>query len=147
MRESPRFALRLAGSSKFPHAIADLVAHVERHCETIAVIPHVARSFFRGGQHSPKLVRYPPCYLVLHRHISAIPHFATYLETIVRYPIKPSTKEFCDTIATSIARSGKYRCWASKTAEQLCKTAPKWPMIAEIVVRCSLPMPLVLGER
>ena len=32
----------------------------------------------------------------------------------MRYPIKTSTKEFCDTIATSIARYEKYRCWASK---------------------------------
>ena len=28
--------------------------------------------------------------------------------------IKTSTKYFCDTIATSIARYEKYRCWASK---------------------------------
>ena len=34
---------------------------------------------------------------------------------IVRYPIKTNTKKFCDTIATSIARYEKYRCWASKT--------------------------------
>ena len=33
---------------------------------------------------------------------------------IVQYPIKTSTKEFCDTIATRIARYEKYRCWASK---------------------------------
>ena len=32
----------------------------------------------------------------------------------MRYPIKTSSKEFCDTIATSIARYEKYRCWASK---------------------------------
>ena len=43
-----------------------------------------------------------------------IPHFATYRAIIVRYPIKTSTKEFCDTIATSIAQYEKYRCWASK---------------------------------
>ena len=29
-----------------------------------------------GGQHSPKMVRYPPPWcLILHRHICAIPHF------------------------------------------------------------------------
>ena len=56
----------------------------------------------------------PPWYLVSHRHICAIPHFATYCAIIVRYPIKTSTKEFCNTIATSIARYEKYRCWASK---------------------------------
>ena len=69
---------------------------------------------FKGGQHSPKKVRYPPLYLILDRRIRAIPHFATHRAIIVRYPIKTSTKEFCDTIATSIARYEKYRCWASK---------------------------------
>ena len=33
----------------------------------------------------------------------------------MRYPIKTSMKTFCDTIATSIARYEKYRCWASKS--------------------------------
>ena len=32
----------------------------------------------------------------------------------MRYPIKTSAKEFCDTIATNIAQYEKYRCWASK---------------------------------
>ena len=48
----------------------------------------------------------------------AIPHFATYRAISVRYPIKTSTKEFCDTIAASIARYEKYRCWASKKRAQ-----------------------------
>ena len=69
---------------------------------------------FKGGKRSPKMVRYPPWYLVSYRHICAIPHFATYRAVIVRYPTKTSTKEFCDTIARSIARYEKYRCWASK---------------------------------
>ena len=69
---------------------------------------------FKGGWPSPKMVRYPPFYLVSQRHICAIPLFATYRAIIVRYPIKTSTKEFCDTIATSIARYEKYRYWASK---------------------------------
>ena len=48
---------------------------------------------FKGGQHSPKMVRYPPLvHLVSHRHICAIPHFATYRAIIVRYPTKTSTK-------------------------------------------------------
>ena len=63
------------------------------------------------------MVQYPPWYLVLHRHICAIPYFATYRAIIVRYPTKTSTKMFCDTIATSSARSEKYRCWASKLIE------------------------------
>ena len=65
------------------------------------------------------MVRYPPpWYLILHRHIRAIPHFATYRAIIVRYPLKTSTRDFCDTIATSITRYEKYRCWASKVQER-----------------------------
>ena len=62
----------------------------------------------------PKRCDTPPLYLILHRHIRAISHFATCRAIIVRYLIKTSTKTFCDTIATSIARYEKYRCWASK---------------------------------
>ena len=67
----------------------------------------------------PKWCDTPHWYLILHRHISAIPHFATYRTIIVRYLIKKktSTKSFCDTIATSIVRYEKYRCWASKYSE------------------------------
>ena len=70
----------------------------------------------KGSYHSPKRVRYhhPPWYLVLHRHICAIPHFATNRVITVRYPIKISTKEFCNTIATNIVRYEEYRCWASR---------------------------------
>ena len=52
--------------------------------------------------------------VVSHRHICAIPHFATYRAILVRYPTRSSTKEFCDTIVASIARYEKYRYWASK---------------------------------
>ena len=69
---------------------------------------------FKGVEHSPKMMRYPPWYLISDRHICAIPHFATYRAKIARYPIKTSTKDVCDTITTSIARYEKYRCWASK---------------------------------
>ena len=48
----------------------------------------------KGAQHSPKIVPYPPWYLVSHRHICAIPHFATYRAIIMRYPMKTSTKDF-----------------------------------------------------
>ena len=66
------------------------------------------------SQQSPNRVRYPPPLVpFLQRHISAIPHFATYRAILVRYPRKTSTKMFCDTIAESIARYEKYRCWAS----------------------------------
>ena len=33
----------------------------------------------------------------------------------MRYPIKTSTKEFCDTIATRIAQYEKYRRWATES--------------------------------
>ena len=62
----------------------------------------------------PKWYDTPPWYLVSHKHICAIPNSATYRAIIVRYPKKTSTEEFCDTIARSIARYEKYRCWASK---------------------------------
>ena len=61
----------------------------------------------------PKRCDTPPWHLVSHRHISAIPHFATYRAIVVRYSIKTSTKQFCDTIATSTARYEKYHCLAS----------------------------------
>ena len=73
-------------------------------CDT----PYCAILFKAGGVSLPQNGAIsPPWYLVLHRHICAIPHFATYRAIIVRYPIKTSTKEFCDTIATSIARYEK----------------------------------------
>ena len=40
------------------------------------------------------MVRDPPWYLILHRHIRAIPHFATYRAIIVRYPIKQTRESF-----------------------------------------------------
>ena len=143
-----------------------------RYCDTIAAIPRIARYFLRQVSTPPKWCDTPLWYLVSHRGICAIPHFATYRAIIVRYlrlqkstvggspgpkignfsknwqfllfigsdflleiqflaifgqysfqqyffgsldtPIKTSTKEFCDTIAASIARYEKYRCWASK---------------------------------
>ena len=82
------------------------------------------RYFLREFSISPKRCDTPPWYLILHRHIYAIPHFATYRAIIVRYPTKTSTKYFCDTIATSIARYEKYRYWASKPPRifSLCRT-------------------------
>ena len=76
-----------------------------------------ARYFLREVSTPPKRCDTPPLYWISHRHTRAIPHFATYCAIIVRYPIKTSTTEFCDTIARSIARYGKYRCWASKVPE------------------------------
>ena len=88
--------------------------HIARYCETIAAIPHIARYLLREVSTPQKWCDTPPWHLVSHRHICAIPHFATYRATIVRYPTRTSMKEFCDTIATHIERYEKYRCWASK---------------------------------
>ena len=92
-------------------------SHIARNCNTIAAIPHIARSFFRTVSSSPK---WCDTALVSHRHICAIPHFATDRPISVRYPTKTSSREFCDTIATSISRYEKYRCWSSK---QSCTSA------------------------
>ena len=75
----------------------------------------ISRDTFSGRVALPQNGAIPPPWcLVSHRHICAIPHFATYRAIIVRYPTKTSTKEFCDTIAAGIARYEKYRYWASK---------------------------------
>ena len=42
----------------------------------------------------------------------------TYCAVVVRYPMKTSPKEFCDTIATTIVRYEKYRCWATKSRSE-----------------------------
>ena len=81
---------------------------------------------FQGDQHSPKMVPCPPTwYSISHWYISAIPHFATHRAIIVRYPIKTSTKEFCNMIATSMARYEKYRCWASKQRLHFSRNIPR----------------------
>ena len=76
------------------------------------------RYLFRevGTPPTPKWCDTPPYYLGSQRHICAIPHFEIYRARIVRYHIKTSTKDICDTIATSIARydlsiaAGPLRC-------------------------------------
>ena len=93
--------------------------HIGRYCDTIAAIPHIGRYLLKEVGTRPKWCDTPPWRLVSQRHICAIPHFATYRARIVRYPIKTSTKVLCDTIATSIARYEKYRCWAYKSL--LCR--------------------------
>ena len=86
---------------------------------------NIARYFFREVSTPPKWCDTPLWYLVSHRHICAIPRFATYRAIIVRYPTKTSTNEFCDTIAASIARYGKYRYWASKMLSLTTESAQK----------------------
>ena len=88
----------------------------------------ISRDTFSGRLAAPpKWCDTPPWYLVSHKHICAIPHFATYRAITVRYPIKTSAKEFCDTIATSIARYEKYRYWASKLPGSLWSYFPVIP--------------------
>ena len=75
----------------------------------------ISRDTFSGRLALPQNgAIHPPWYLILHRHICAIPNFATYRAIIVRYPQKQARKSFCDTIATSVTRYEQYRCWASK---------------------------------
>ena len=91
--------------------------HVARYCDTIAAIPHIARYFLREVSVPPKWCDTLPWYLILHRHICAIPHFATYRaiphenkhEIILRYYRYKYR-----------ARYEKYRCWASKLAGETC---------------------------
>ena len=83
----------------FPHCMAFL----EKWGGPVPVYVFLFPVMSKRCEHAPKMVRYPPWYLVLHKHISAIPHFATYHAMIVQDPIETSTKEFCDTIARSIA--------------------------------------------
>ena len=100
-----KVTLFIEGEAQWPH--------IARYCDSIAAIPPIARYFLSHPGKPPTKCDTLPWCLLLHRHISAIPHFATYRAILVRYPRKTSTKEFCDTIAESIARYEKYRCWAS----------------------------------
>ena len=61
----------------------------------------------------PNTVRYPPLVLSFTQaHLCDTP-FCNVSRDNCAIPHKTSTKDFCDTIATSIARYAKYRCWAS----------------------------------
>ena len=64
------------------------------------------------------MVRYPPP-----------PGTQFHTGTSVRYPTKTSTKEFCDTIAASIARYEKYRYWASVVSHPFFLPSLCWPRL------------------
>ena len=86
----------------------------------LLAIPHIARYFFEGRKGSPQMVRCPPLVLSFTQaHLCDTPFCKEYRAIIVRYPIKASTKHFCDIIATSIARYEKCRYWASKCAVKM----------------------------
>ena len=77
--------------------------------------PHIAR-YFLSHPSNPPTGCDAPWRLPLHRHISAIPRFATYPAILVRYPPPPpgsKHEKCCDTIAESIANYEKHRYWAS----------------------------------
>ena len=96
---------------------------ISRDTAILSLLYPISRYTFQGRL--AKMVRTPPPLATIsHRRIRAIPHFATYRTIIVRYPIKTSTKEFCDTMATSIARYEKYRCWADAINETLGLSRP-----------------------
>ena len=66
------------------------------------------------------MVRYPPLVLSFRQaHLCDTPCCYISRENCAICSIKTSTKTFCDTIATSIARYEKYRCWASKAESNL----------------------------
>ena len=99
--------------------------------------PTSREHFLRVFSTPPIWCATPPSYMVSHRHICAIPYFATYRAIIVRYPIQTSTKKFCDTIATSIAQYEKCRCWASKPKVWFEETkfgnSPKQPLMSTLL--------------
>ena len=82
------------------------------------------------------MVRYPPWYLVLHRHICAIPHFATYRAIIVRYPTSKQKKQARKSFAIlslqvshdmkSIA-TGPLRLWHNFPSLFVRRFAPRLP--------------------
>ena len=96
--------------SLFLQVFYGLSGPISRDTAILSLRYPISRDTFLGRLALPQNGAIPPSwYLVLHRHICAIPRFATYRAILVRYPIKTSTKVFCDTIAASIARYEKYR--------------------------------------
>ena len=78
----------------------------------------------KGGQQSPKMVRYPPIILSFAQaHLCDTPFCNVSRDNCaIRHNLlKTNTKEFCDTIATSIARYEKYRC-SSRWAQTLSRS-------------------------
>ena len=58
------------------------------------------------------------------------------------FPTLTSTKKFCDTIATSIARYEKYRCWASKARG----TSHAWQLLVQDVSSGELELELLFSS-
>ena len=81
-----------AGTS-LPGPTGSLSGPISRDIAILSLRYPISRDTFLGEFSTPpKWCDTPPWYLVSHRHICAIPHFATYRAIIVRYPMKTSTK-------------------------------------------------------
>ena len=107
--------------------------HIARYCDTIAAIPHIARYLLREVSTAPKWCDIRPWYLVLHRHICAIPHSATSRAIIVRYPVKQARKNFAILSPQVSAQYEKYRCCASQVSSPILFSGfsgplSRWPL-------------------
>ena len=102
------------------YLLTSLVAPISCTIAILSLRFPISRDTFTGRLVLPQIgaIHPLPWYLVSHRYICAMPHFATYGVIIVR-SAKTSTNESCDTIATSTARYEKYRSWASKITSLL----------------------------
>ena len=81
------------------------------------------------------MVRYPALALNFTRtHLCDTP-FCNVSRDNCAIPTETSTKEFCDTIATSIARYEKDRCWASKLAPQNMRFLLPSPRLSKLKSR------------
>ena len=72
---------------------------------------------------------------VTQTHLCDTP-FGNVSRDICAIPSKTNTKEFCDTITTSLARCEKYRCWASKR-EREREREDNYPNSEERLELCS----------
>ena len=111
MRDTQRQTLMMINQEK-RRRLGHLSGPISHNTAILSLRYPISRDTFSGRLVLPQNGAIPPpWHLVSHRHICAIPHFATYRAIIGRYPTKTSTKEFCETIAASIARYEKYRYW------------------------------------
>ena len=101
--------------------------HIARYCDTIAAIPHIVRYFFREVNSSPKWCDTPPCYLVSHRHICAIPPFATYRAIIVRYPPQKQAQKSFAILSLEVSRDMKTIAAGPPSKEPRCIEVRKAP--------------------
>ena len=83
------------------------------------------------------MVRYPPLVLSFTQaHLCDTPFCYVSRDNCAIPHKKQARKCFCDTIATSIARYEKYRCWASKPREHP-KTSERRARSGDLVAECT----------